>query len=182
MAEARSVLISAITHLHHSNNEPLIISQIRNRFLSDVLETLLKLNILTESHMSDATKTALNRHLKLEVRHVFGLLKAISFRMKGGDVDGRVPDGWTTTMSESLAEETRAKLRTESGDGIVDTLLHLINNVAASEIVPAWLMPGESLLFAIRQIEGPEWNGIPAELKMENIGHVLQIAESLPKT
>ena len=142
----------------------------------------MKLNILTESHMSDATKTALNRHLKLEVRHVFGLLKAISFRMKGSDVDGRVPDGWTTTMSESWAEETRAKLLTEPGDGIVDTLLHLINNVAASEIVPVELMPSESLLFAIRQIKDPEWNGIPAELKMENIGHALQIAESLPKT
>jgi hypothetical protein len=37
------------------------------------------------------------------------------------------------------------------------------------------------LLYAIRQIEGPEWDGIPVELKMENLGHLLLIAESLAK-
>jgi hypothetical protein len=42
-------------------------------------------------------------------------------------------------------------------------------------------MPEKSLLYAIRQIEGAEWDGIPVELKMENLGHVLLIAESLGK-
>jgi hypothetical protein len=129
--------------------------------------------------MSTATKIALNQHLKLEVRQVFGLLKAISFRMKGDDV--RVPEGWTTMLSDSLAQKTRAQLLAEPGDLIVGTLLLLANNVTDSESVPVSLMPGESLLLAIRYIQGQEWNGIPAELKMENLGHVLRIAESLPK-
>jgi hypothetical protein len=38
--------------------------------------------------MSNATLGVLNRHLRLEVRHVFGLLKAIVSRMKGDDIFG----------------------------------------------------------------------------------------------
>jgi hypothetical protein len=145
-----------------------------------VLGELLKAKILTELHLSEATKIALNRHLKLEVRHAFALLKAITFRMKG--VDGRVPDGWTTKLSETLAQETRKKLLAEPGGGILETLLLLVNNIA-SESVHSSLMPDESLLIAIREVEGDdEWNGIPAELKMKHLDHVLRIAESLPKT
>lgn len=58
-----------------------------------MLEELLKAKILTELHISEGTKLAFTHHLKLEVCHAFGLLKTITFRMKG--VDGRVPDGWT---------------------------------------------------------------------------------------
>ncbi|EFX62276.1 hypothetical protein DAPPUDRAFT_270697 [Daphnia pulex] len=99
--------------------------------------------------------------------------------MKG--VDGRVPDGWTTKLSETLAQETRKKLLGEPGGGILETLLLLVDNVA-SESVQSSLMPDESLLIAIREVEGDEWNGIPAELKMKHLDHVLRIAESLPKT
>ena len=143
----------------------------------------MKLNILTESHMSDATKTALNRHLKLEVRHVFGLLKAIMSRMKGDDIfGGRIPEGWTTMLPEHLAQLTGQQLRADAQpDGFLETLLQLVTIVSSSQPVPVDLTPEKSLLYAIRQIEGPEWNGIPVELKMENLGHVLLIAESLAK-
>ncbi len=51
----------------------------------------------------------------------------------------------------------------EPGGGILETLLSLVTNVA-SESVPASLMPDQSLLIAIRDVEGAEWSGIPAEL------------------
>jgi hypothetical protein len=132
--------------------------------------------------MSNATLGVLNRHLRLEVRHAFGLLKAIMARMKGDDIfGGRIPEGWTTMMPEHLAQLSRQKLRadTQPGDGVLENLLQMVNIVSTSQPVPVDLSPDNSLLYAIRQIEGPEWDGIPAELKMEHLGHVLLIAESL---
>ena len=65
---------------------------------------------------------------------------------------------------------------------ILDTLLQMVNIVTTSQPVPVWLTPDNSwLLYAIRQIEGPEWDGLPVELKMENLGHVLLMVESLAK-
>jgi hypothetical protein len=139
--------------------------------------------ILTERHMSNATLSVLNRYLRLQVRHVFGLLKAIMARMKGDDIfGGRIPEGWTAVLSEDLAKLTSQKLRADAeAGGILDTLLQMVNIVTTSQPVPVWLTPENSLLYAIRQIEGPEWDGIPVELKMENLGHLLLIAESLAK-
>jgi hypothetical protein len=69
-----------------------------------------------------------------------------------------------------------------NANNLLETLLLLVDNVA-SESVHASLMPDESLLISIRAVEGDdEWNGIPAELKMKHLDHVLRIAESLPKT
>jgi hypothetical protein len=140
-----------------------------------VLEELMRAEILTERHMSNATLSVLNRYLRLEVRHVFGLLKAIMSRMKGDDIfGGRIPD--------DLAKSTSQKLRSDAQAGeILDTLLQMVNIVTTSQPVPVWLTPENSLLYAIRQIEGPEWDGIPVELKMENLGHVLLMVESLAK-
>ena len=151
--------------------------------ITDVLEELLNAEILTERHMSNATLGVLNRHLRLEVRHVFGLLKAITSRMKGDDIfGGRIPEGWTTMLPEHLAQLTGQQLRADAQpDGFLETLLQLVTIVSSSQPVPVDLTPEKSLLYAIRQIEGPEWNGIPVELKMENLGHVLLIAESLAK-
>jgi hypothetical protein len=139
--------------------------------------------ILTERHMSNATLSVLNRYLRLQVRHVFGLLKAIMARMKGDDIfGGRIPEGWTAVLSEDFAKLTSQKLRADAeAGGILDTLLQMVNIVTTSQPVPVWLTPENSLLYAIRQIEGPEWDGIPVELKMENLGHLLLIAESLAK-
>lgn len=133
--------------------------------------------------MSNATLGVLNRHLRLEVRHVFGLLKAIMSRMKGDDIfGGRIPEGWTTMIPERLAQLTSQKLRADAQpDGFLETLLQMVNIVSASQPVPVDLMPEKSLLYAIRQTEGAEWDGIPVELKMEHLGHVLLIAESIAK-
>ena len=182
LGEARSVLISAITHLH-SNTEPLVINEVRNYYISDVLKELMRAEILTERHMSNATLSVFNRYLKLEVRHVFYLLKAIIARMKGDDIfGGRIPEGWTAVLSEDLAKLTRQKLRTNAQAGeILDTLLQMVNVITTSQPVPDCLTPESSLLLAIRQTEGTEWDGIPVELKMENLGHVLLIVESLAK-
>lgn len=43
-------------------------------------------------------------------------------------------------------------------------------------------LPARSCQSFARQIESPEWDGIPVELKMEHLGRVLLIAESLDKT
>ncbi len=183
MKEARSVLISAITHLH-STTEPLFISKIRNHLISDVMEEMMQAQILTESHMSNATLTTLNRHFKLEVCHAFGLLKAIVSRMKGDDIfSGRIPEGWRTMLTEQLAQLTSQKLRRDAAQGsdIKDTLLLLVNTIASSQPVPEWLEPNKSLLLAIQQTKGDDWEGIPIEVKMENLGHVLLIVESLSK-
>jgi len=48
------------------------------------------------------------------------------------------------------------------------------NNITSIEDVPEWLHPDNSLLFAISLTDGT-----PAELKMEHLGFVLLIAESL---
>jgi hypothetical protein len=182
LGEARSVLISAITYLH-SNTEPLVINEVRNHYISNVLEELMRAEILTERHMSNATLSVFNRYLKLEVRHVFYLLKAIIARMKGDDIfGGRIPEGWTAVLSEDLAKLTRQKLRTNAQAGeILDTLLQMVNVITTSQPVPDCLTPESSLLLAIRQTEGTDWDGIPVELKMENLGHVLLIVESLAK-
>ena len=180
MDEARSVLISAITHLQ-SSTEPLIISKVRNHLISDVLDELMRNEIITERHMSITTSSILNRHVRLEVCHAFGLLKAIISRMKGDDIfGGRIPEGWRTPLPQCLEQSTRQKLRGDAqSGGITDTLLQIANIVASSQPVPVWLSPEKSLLYAVRQMEGPEWDGIPSELKMEHLGHVLLIAESL---
>jgi hypothetical protein len=82
---------------------------------------------------------------------------------------------------ERLAQLTSQKLRSaaQQGSDIKDTLLQLANTVATSKPVPECLKPDKSLLFAIRLSESPDWDGIPAELKMGNLGHVLLIVESL---
>ena len=133
LGEARSVLISAITHLY-SNTEPLVINEVRNHYISDVLKELMRAEILTERHMSNATLSVFNRYLKLEVRHVFYLLKAIIARMKGDDIfGGRIPEGWTAVLSEDLAKLTRQKLRTNAQAGeILDTLLQMMNVITTS--------------------------------------------------
>lgn len=143
----------------------------------------MRAEILTERHMSNATLSVFNRYLKLEVRHVFYLLKAIIARMKGDDIfGGRIPEGWTAVLSEDLAKLTRQKLRTNAQAGeILDTLLQMVNVITTSQPVPDCLTPESSLLLAIRQTEGTDWDGIPVELKMENLGHVLLIVESLAK-
>lgn len=181
MAEAQSVLVSAITHVY-SNTDPLVIRKVRNHYVSDVLQELTRAEILTERHVSNATLDIFNRHLRLEVRHSFDLLKAITMRMKGDDIfGGRVPEGWTALLPECLVTLTSQKLRSHIPD-IVETLLRMIDIIAvANPVVPIWLTPDKSLLYALRQIEGPDWDGIPAELKMEHLGHVLLIAESLAK-
>uniref|UniRef100_A0A0P4YE06 AAA+ ATPase domain-containing protein n=2 Tax=Daphnia magna TaxID=35525 RepID=A0A0P4YE06_9CRUS len=182
LAEARSVLISVITHLQ-SNTEPLVVSKVRKNYISEVLEELVQAEVLTERHISNATVGALNRHLKLEVRHAFGLLKAIVARMKGDDIfGGRVREGWTTMIPERLAQLTRQKLRADAQPGgILETLLQMVNIISGNQTVPVELTPDKSLLYAIRQIEGSEWDGIPAELKMEHLGHLLLIVESVAK-
>ncbi|KAI9554203.1 hypothetical protein GHT06_019475 [Daphnia sinensis] len=171
LAEARSVLISVVTHLQ-SNTEPLVVSK-----------ELVQAEVMTERHVSNATVGALNRHLKLEVRHAFGLLKAIVARMKGDDIfGGRVRDGWTTMIPERLAQLTSQKLRADAQPGgILESVLQIVNVVSGTQPVPVELTPDKSLLYAIRQIEGPEWDGIPAELKMEHLGHLLLIVESVAK-
>ena len=181
MAAARSVLISAITHLQIST-EPLIVSKMRNSYITDVLEELMRAEILTERHLSSDTLNVFNRYLKLEVRHSFSLLKAIIARMRGDDIfGGRIPDGWKKMLPERLAQVTRQKLRVDQQPGgVTETLLQIVNVIASSPHVPDYLSPDKSLLYAIQQIEGPEWDGIP-ELKMEHIGHVLLIAESVSK-
>lgn len=182
LAEARSVLISVITHLH-SNTEPLVVSKVRKNYISEVLEELVQAEVLTERHISNATVGALNRHLKLEVRHAFGLLKAIVARMKGDDIfGGRVREGWTTMIPERLAQLTRQKLRADTQPGgILESLLQMVNIISGNQTVPVELTPDKSLLYAIRQIEGSEWDGIPAELKMEHLGHLHNIVESVAK-
>ena len=177
LAEAKSVLLSAITHLQ-SNTEPLVVTKMRTKLITDVLEELKGTGVLTERHLSTDTLTAFNRHIKVEVRHVFGLLKAIMCRMKGDDIfRGRIPAGWDTMLSKQIAQKTKEMLRSQAGD-ILDTLQTLVEFVAIDPVLED-LERDKSLLNAIRMIEDDKWEGIPANLKMEHIGHVLLIAESL---
>jgi E3 ubiquitin-protein ligase RNF213 len=177
LAEAKAVLVSA-SQFVQQNTEPLLISKVRNSFVSDIIAELSRAGIITERHLSNDTVTALDSHLKLEVRHLLGLLKAICSRMKGDDIfGGRIPEGWNKMLSEQVAQRTSQLLRARK-DSVVETLLALVNNINQPD--PALeLQPQRSLLFAIRQLEGENWDGIGPELRMEHIGHVLLLAESL---
>ena len=178
LGEAKAILVSAITHLQ-SNTEPLVITKMRNSFIADILEELKRAGVLTERHMSAETVGALNRHLNLQVRHAFGLLKGIVSRMQGDDIfGGRIPEGWGVMLSENVAQRMRQKLRGQAGD-ILDTLHQMVGIVASPAEIPEWLQPNKSLLLAIRSIEGDDWDGIEAELEMKHLGHVLVLAESL---
>ena len=154
-------------------------SQVRNSFVSDVFEELLDVGILTERHLSIGTLSVLNRYFKLQVRHLFPLLKGIWARMNGDDIfGGRVPPRWGVMMPDHLAKLTLRKIQSQSSD-ITDTLLQMAHIVSSSE-PPDYLEPNQSLLLSIRLIlnEDEKWNGVPAELKMENLGHVLLLVES----
>lgn len=178
LAEAKAVLVSAITYLQ-TNSEPLFIAKMRNAIISDILEGMKKVGILTEQHVSATTLTVLNRYIKLEVRHAFGLLKGIMSRMSGDDIfGGRIPAGWDTPLDSPTERITREMLRSLDSD-VLESLLGLAKNISSTIDIPEWLLPEQPLLFAIRQTEGDDWNGIPPELKMEHLGHVLLIAESL---
>ncbi len=178
LAEAKAVLMSAITHLQ-TNTESFFIAKMRNSFTFDILEGMKRAGILTEQHLSATTMTALNRYIKLKVRHAFSLLKGVISRMKDDDLfGGRIPAGWDTPLDNPTERITREKLRSLDND-VIESLLGLANNISSTEDVPQWLLPDKSLLFAIRQTEGEDWDGIPPELKMEHLGHVLLIAESL---
>jgi len=85
LAEAKAVLMSAITHLQ-TNTESFFIAKMRNSFTFDILEGMKRAGILTEQHLSATTMTALNRYIKLEVRHAFSLLKGVISRMRGDDL------------------------------------------------------------------------------------------------
>ena len=100
-------------------------------------------------------------------------------RMRGDNIfGGRVPAGWDVQLDERTAELIRKKMRAYGAD-IVDTLLQMVNIVSSSQPVQDMLLPEQSLLLAIREIEGANWNGIQAELKMKHLGHVLLLAEAL---
>lgn len=96
--------------------------------------------------MRKDTLGVLNRHLRLEVRHVFGLLKAIMSRMKGDDIFGdRIPEGWTTMLPEHLAQLTGQQVRADAQpDGFLETLLQLVTIVSSSQPVPGDLTPDKS--------------------------------------
>ena len=178
LSEAKAVLISAIIHLV-SNTDPLEIAKMRQSPISDTLDRMERIGILTEQHLSATTTSALNRFIKLEVRHAFGLLKGIISRMRDDNIfSGRVPAGWDTHLDERTAEMTRKTMRS-SGADIVDSLLQMVNIVSSSQPVPEMLLPDKSLLLAIQEIEGCNWNGIQSELKMKHLGHVLLLAEAL---
>ena len=179
LAEAKDVLVSTIIHVL-SNTEPLFISKMRLSFISDILEDLERAGILTQRHLSATTMTILKKHIQLEVRHAFGLLKGIISRMRGDDIfRGRIPAGWDTMLDDRTAQDTMEKMRSQGSD-IRDSLLHMTNIISSSEEVPEWLSPDKSLLTAIHLIElDHNWNGIQRELKMEHLGHVLILAENL---
>ena len=179
MDEAGSALVSAISFLQ-SNTDPLAINQVHEKFISDVFEELMEAKILTEDHhLSNSTRNILDRHYRLKVHHAFGLLKGIILRMKGDD---RIPRRWRTMMSEPLAKMTKQKLHSElQSDDIIETLSLMVDNISGEQASQFdFLSPDKSLLQAFRQIHLDEnWNGIPVDVKMENLGHVLSIAQSL---
>ena len=153
-------------------------SKVRDSFIADIFQELIRDGILTERHLSIGTLSVLNRHVKLQVRHVFGLLKGIWARMNDDDIfGGRIPPRWGVMLPDPLAQLTLRKMQSQGGE-ILDTLLQLANIVSSSDPVPAILEPDQSLLLAIRTMEDAGWEGVPAELKMENLGHVLLLAES----
>lgn len=179
LAEAKDVLVSTIIHVL-SNTEPLFISKMRQSFISDILEDMEGAGILTQQHLSATTMTILKKHIQLEVRHAFGLLKGIISRMRGDDIfRGRIPAGWDTMLDDRTAQDTTERLRSQGTD-IRDSLLQMANIISSSEEIPEWLSPDKSLLTAIRQIElDDNWNGIQPELKIKHLGHVLILAENL---
>jgi len=86
---------------------------------------------------------------------------------------GQIPTGWDTLQDNSTERITREKLRSLDSD-VIESLVGQANNITSIEDVPEWLHPDNSLLFAISLTDGT-----PAELKMEHLGFVLLIAESL---
>ena len=176
LSEARLALISVIQHVQQ-DTEPLRIGSVREKLICDVVSELSEMKvIIKEYHVSSATLDMFNKYVKLEVRHAFGLLKRISARMQG------IPSGWDAMLSDDVAEETRRQLgRLSRDDGVVETLLQLVNiiNTAEAGGVPAGLMPEENLFNCMRQTLGGDWNGIPNQLQMKHLGHVLSIAESI---
>ena len=90
--------------------------------------------------------------------------------MNGGDIfGGRIPKNWRTPLPKCLEQWTSRKFRSDAqqSSGITETLLQIASIVSSSQPVHDTLTPGKSLLFAFRQLE--------------NIDHVLLIAESLSK-
>ena len=84
-------------------------------------------------------------------------------------------------MEQNVARTNGSKnfaIAPGSDESIIETLLTLVNNINQPEPGPE-LQPQKSLLFAIRQLEGENWDGVGPELRMEHIGHVLLLAESL---
>ena len=174
-----TALVCAIAHLQ-ANTEPLVISKVRDSFIVDVFQELKRDGILTERHFSNGTLSILNRYFKLQVRHIFELLKGICSRMNDDDIfSGRVPPRWGVMMPDRLTQLTLRKMQSQRGT-IMDTLLQMAHIVSSpADAVPPNLQPDQSLLLAIRLMEDDEWDGVPAELKMENLGHVLLLAESI---
>lgn len=179
MGEAKSLLVSVLSHLL-SNTEPLVISQVRKTYVTDVLDELVKTGILTEQHVSTHTLNAFNRHVRLQVHQAMSLLKSVLKRMKGDDLfGGRIPQGWDVMMSERLVRETTEMMRAHAENDVRNTLLDMANVILSSDPVPPELTPDMSLLKAVRIYEGDDWLGIPADLTLANLGHALLIAEGL---
>ncbi|KAI9554117.1 hypothetical protein GHT06_019389 [Daphnia sinensis] len=139
LAEARSVLISVVTHLQ-SNSEPLVVSKVAGR--------------------SYDRTPRIERHRR-RPQQTFEI----------------------GSPSQRLAQLTSQKLRADAQPGgILESVLQIMNVISGTQPVPVELTPDKSLLYANRQIEGPEWDGIPAVLKMEHLGHLLLIVESVAKS
>jgi hypothetical protein len=147
------------------------------------LEELLHAEILTERHNVERYTRRSQSLSEVGSSAHFCLLKTIMSSMKGDDIfGGCIPKGCTTMMPERLAQLSSQKVRAEAKPGgFLETVLQMVNIVSASQPVPVDLMPEKSLLYAIRQIKGPEWDGVLVELKMENLDHVLLITESFAK-
>ncbi len=64
LAEAKALLIAAITHLQ-SITEPLLVSKMQEAGISNVLEDMERAGILTEQHLSPTTMDVLNRYIKV---------------------------------------------------------------------------------------------------------------------
>jgi hypothetical protein len=157
LGEAQTILLSVARSVQQ-NAEPLLISRKQSKFISSVIEKLRETGIVTERHLSNETLSILERHMKLEVRHLPELLKSIGRRMRGDLFGGRIPVGWDSILPEDLAQSTLEQLRA-SNENILDMLTQLINSINTPE--PAtYLKPQESLLTAIRFIEGDDWNHI----------------------
>ena len=101
--------------------------------------------------------------MKLQVRHVFGLLKGIWARMNNDDIfGGRIPPRWGVMLPDPLAQLTLRKMQSQGGE-ILDTLLQLAIIISSPDPVEDSLETDQSLLLAIRKMESAEWEGVPAE-------------------